>query len=291
MRLIKGRAAKNARGKGVDKAALKRRRKAAPRWVRPVLRGAVATAAVALLIGGPVWMWRSGVAGAIHDGVHRSAVAVTADMGLTVRAVLLEGRRNTPRADVLRAVSLKRGDAMFGFDPAGMRARLVALPWVRDATVERRLPGTVNIRILEHRPLALWQRDRQLALIDDRGEVIEGADLGKFRDLPIVVGPDAARHAATLIALLGTEPALASKVSAAVRVGKRRWNIRLAGGIQVQLPETGAHAAWRRLARLEARHRLLARDIRNIDMRLPDRLIVRAGETGREAAPVRGKRT
>jgi cell division protein FtsQ len=277
--------------KAKARAAAKPRRKPAPRWVRPALRGAAVFAAAAIVVGGPFWLWKSGLAEQGAGAVRAAAVKATADMGLTVQTVLLEGRRNAPRGAVTRAVGLKRGDAMLGFDPAAIRGRLLALPWVRDASVERRLPGTVNIRIKERRPLALLQRDRRLALIDEAGEEISGANLGKFRSLMIVVGKDAAQHAPTLIAMLGSEPALANKVSAAVRIGKRRWNVRLNGGVEVKLPETDAHAAWRRLARLEARHRLLARDIRNIDMRLPDRLIVRTGEDGTVAKPAKGKKT
>ena len=40
-------------------------------------------------------------------------------------------------------------------------------------------------------------------------------------------------------------------------------------------PEAGVAEAWRRLAAFERRHRLLARDITVIDLRLPDRVVVR----------------
>ena len=39
--------------------------------------------------------------------------------------------------------------------------------------------------------------------------------------------------------------------------------------------ETGTAAAWRHFARLEREHGLLGRDIIAIDLRLPDRLVVR----------------
>jgi cell division protein FtsQ len=294
MRLIGGKAAKTpakktgAKGKA---ATAKPRRKPAPRWVRPTLRCAGIAAAAALVVGGPVWLWRAGHVERATAAVHDFAVGVSADMGLTVQTVLLEGRRNAPRGAVTRAVALKRGDAMFGFSPREMRDRLLALPWVRDAAVERRLPGTVSIRIKERLPLALWQQNKRLALIDETGEEISGAPLGKFRNLMIVVGADAAQQAPTLIAMLASEPALAKKVSAAVRVAKRRWNVKLDSGVEVKLPEAEAHAAWRRLARLDAQHKLLARDIRNIDMRLPDRLIVRSGEDVKKAKPAKGRKT
>jgi cell division protein FtsQ len=132
----------------------------------------------------------------------------------------------------------------------------------------------VQIRIVERIPLALWQRKGKLTLVDDRGEVITGRGIRRFRDLLIVVGDDAPRHAATLIAMLGREPELAGRVNAAVRVGKRRWNLELKGGIKVRLPEIDALGAWRRLAWLEKKHRLLDREVKSVDLRQPDRLIL-----------------
>jgi len=76
-------------------------------------------------------------------------------------------------------------------------------------------------------------------------------------------------------------------VKAAVRVGGRRWNLRLKGGIDVRLPENNTAAAWNRLAKYEKSHQVLERNIRILDLRIPDRLIVR--ETPRLPMSVKGR--
>ena len=58
-------------------------------------------------------------------------------------------------------------------------------------------------------------------------------------------------------------------------VSKRRWNLRLDGDIDVRLPEDDPAAAWQRLAEYERTHRVLERDVQVLDLRIPDRLIVR----------------
>ena len=68
---------------------------------------------------------------------------------------------------------------------------------------------------------------------------------------------------------------LKRRVNAAVRVGDRRWNIRMDNGVYVRLPENDALEAWRRFARLERKHKLLKQDLLSIDLRIPDQLIVR----------------
>jgi len=268
-----------------------RRRKAAPRWLRPARNTAIVLGLAAMVIGGPVWLWRSGLIVAAATSVRDAAIARTASAGLTVQNVLLGGRRNTPQRAVNRAVGLRRGDAILGVDIAAIRRRLKAIAWVREATVMRRLPNTIAIHIVERQPFALWQRKRKLVLVDELGVVITARRLGAFRKLPILVGRDAPRHAARLFAMLKSEPRLARRVISAVRVGKRRWNVEFRNGIQVRLPETDPRVAWRRLARLDARHKLLARDVRVIDMRLPDRLILQPGALGGRAIRGKGRRT
>ena len=113
------------------------------------------------------------------------------------------------------------------------------------------------------------------ALIDTDGEVIMRKGLDRFSDLLVVIGSDAPKHAAKLIEVLATEPQLMDRVEAAIRVGGRRWNLRLKGDIDVRLPEENAANAWTRLAEYEKTHRVLERDVQVLDLRLPDRLIVR----------------
>jgi cell division protein FtsQ len=276
------------------KRKLPRRPSPIPRRVQLALRVAAIGVAVAGAGGGTVWLWRSGHLDPVAEGLHRIVIAQTLRMGLSVQDVQLEGRVLAPRDAVARAVGLRRGDAMLGFDPAEVRRRLAAIPWIRDATVERRLPGTVRIRIQERQPMALWQRHGKLALVDGEGAVISEnpKEIARFRNLLIVVGPDAPRNAPTLIAMIESEPSLAPRVSAAVRVGERRWNIELTSGIKIELPERDPHEAWRRLAQLQAHDKLLERDVLTIDMRLPDRMIVRtSGEDESGPTKTRGRNT
>lgn len=242
-------------------------------------------------IGGGLWLWSSGGMVTALTKVRSAVIGESARLGLVVDEILLEGRYHTSKRALQHAVGLKRGDAMFGFDPNVMHARLAALPWVREATIQRRLPGTIHIRINERRPTALWQRDGRLALIDDEGVIITETGLGRYRGYLIVVGEDAPAQAATLIELLAAEPGLARRVNAAVRVGKRRWNLELNGDIRVRLPEANPHRAWHRLARLQREHRLLARDVRTIDLRQPDRLIVETKSGRSPAIKATGKAT
>ena len=123
--------------------------------------------------------------------------------------------------------------------------------------------------------MALWQYKGRHVLIDHGGQPITRKNLARFAHLPVVVGKDAPAAAAALIDMLSQKPALFAQVRAAVRVGSRRWDVRLKNGINVHLPETQATDAWDRLAELVAEQHIFDRDVAAIDLRLPDRLVLR----------------
>jgi len=248
--------------------------------------GAVLLVAGALC-GGGVWAWNNGGAQALADlgaDLERAAYQASASAGLAVRDVLVEGRVHTDPRDLRAVLDARRGAAILAFDPYAAKAELEQLPWVRRATVERRLPDTIFVRLEERIPLALWQRQGRFVVIDSEGREIAGTEPAHFPDLLVVVGDDAPGAAGSLIALLETEPDMLKRVTAAVRVGARRWNLRLDNGVDVNLPETNAGAAYERLAQLVRDNGLIDRNLVAVDLRLPDRLILRVGKDAAPAA-------
>src|SRR6185503_7195002 len=127
----------------------------------------------------------------------------SAGLGLVVGDIQVEGRETTDAATILAALAADRGTPILAVSPSRAKQQLESLPWVRSATIERRLPGTLIVRLSERHPLAVWQHDGKLELIDRQGEVIAVKDLGRFARLPTVVGERAAGHAAALLEMLG----------------------------------------------------------------------------------------
>ena len=252
-----------------------RRRRVTPLWRNRWALRAVAAATLLLVAGGAGWLWHSGWVTRTAEQLKWKFFAVSAEMGFTVQDILVVGRHETSRKDLLAALRLARGAPIFSFGLEEARKRVETLPWVATATVERMLPGTVLLHMVEREPLALWQNKGRFALIDQEGAVIRVDGLERFSELMVVVGDDAPAHAANLLDTLAAQPELLARVEAAARVGQRRWNLRLDNGIDVRLPEEGAASAWARLADYERTHKVMAPDVRVLDLRLPDRLIVR----------------
>lgn len=267
------------------------RRRVWPLWLRPVLIASAVTAFVAVPSGGGWWLWHS------ETGRKVIAAAVSAyrdanrAAGLVTREVLVEGRQETPREKLLEALAVQRGDLILEFDVDAARRRVEQIGWIASARIERRLPDTIRVAIVERVPVAVWQDDGKFLLVDASGAVIGSESVARFGHLKVVVGKDAPMHAQALLAMMQRHPALMARVTAAVRTGGRRWNLRFDNGVDVRLPERDAFAAWDRLARYEAEHKLLERDIRTIDLRIPDRLVVRVNDVRKPEPPAPGSRT
>lgn len=228
----------------------------------------------ALTVAGGWWMHSAGAferAGLWLDETARDA---TAAAGFRVEGVFVDGRAETEARKILLALDIRIGDPILFVDPEEARQRLEALGWVRQAQVERRLPNTLIVRLQERKALAIWQRGGSFDLIDQDGAVIGTDGLSRYGHLLVVVGEGAEREAAHLIGLLEQEPALRNRLEAAVRVGERRWNLRFKGGIDVRLPELDVEGAVKRLAELDRQYDLIGADIRLIDLRQKDRMVV-----------------
>jgi cell division protein FtsQ len=268
-----------------------RRRRVVPWWrTRLSLAGGSGLGLLAIL-GSAWWAWTAEIPHRLARDSAAAVVESTAGFGLTVNEVFVIGRRETPREQLLEALGAERGHAILGLDIEAARERLLALPWIAEASVERLLPDMIVVRITERTPLALWQNHGQFALIDAAGQVIQRGDLGRFAELLVVVGDDAPNEAQALVDILERQPALRNHVKAAIRVGGRRWNLRLANGIDVRLPEENPANAWARLAAYEHTHQVLQRDIQVLDLRFADQVIVRRNSRPEEQLTKKGRET
>jgi cell division protein FtsQ len=273
-----------ARAQKPQPAARPRRRRASRTLRRTALWGAPLALAAGLGIGAVM-------SGNFHgprslQDIANAGFDLSAKLGLVVTDIQVEGRHTTDAATILSALDARYGTPILAVSPARAKRQLEALPWVRSASIERRLPGTIAVDLVERRPLAVWQHDGKQELIDQDGTVIPVPDLSRFAKLPTVVGDDQARHgAAQLLALLASEPDIDSRVTAAVFVGDRRWNVRIDNAIDVMLPEDDLSGAWSKLAELQRTSQILQRNVETIDMRMPDRLVLRVTDTTPKDAP------
>ncbi len=209
-------------------------------------------------------------------GGHMPAVmqAVSARTGFAVADIRISGDDQTSELDVLAQLQLDGWTALVGFNADAARERLMELPWVEGATVRKIYPDAIEVALIERKPFALWQQGHELTIIEGDGRPIAPFAGRTGRELPLVIGTGAPQKAAQFVKEMAAYPQLVDRVKAYVRIADRRWDLHLASGVQIKLPETDVDAAIKELLDLDATQGLLSRDIAAVDMRLAERVIV-----------------
>lgn len=209
----------------------------------------------------------------------------TADAGFAISAVRITGQREIDEGDVLDTLSIHSGQSLFFYNAAAARERLRTLPWVKDVSVMKLYPATLRVIIEERVPTALWQKGLHdpVEIIDGAGNVIDSHIEARYLRLPRVVGDGAETRVAEISSLLDDVPELQKKVRASMLVSQRRWDLFLDNGVQVMLPETGTQRALAELQDADSRYGLLSKAITVVDLRLPDRMVLRLTDEAKKA--------
>jgi len=245
---------------------------AAPTLKRGLLLGLGAV----LLVGGIV---AAGLARLPERSLEMARLA-SADAGFQIRHVDISGTHEMTRLQVYEAVLTGPENALLSTDLAAIRQRLLAMPWVADASVSRRLPDTLMVHIEERQPVALWQHQGRFRLIDIKGQVLAKTDLARFSALPLVFGEGANRRVREMLQLSAAAGGISDQIEAGVLIGGRRWNIHFKSGETLALPDTpaGAKAAMLRFAKLESdlsdNQKLLGGPYERFDMRVPGQMTI-----------------
>jgi cell division protein FtsQ len=174
------------------------------------------------------------------------------------------------------------------------RTRLLSSPWVREASLRRALPDTIEVRIVERSPMAVAHAGDTLWLIDEQGAVVDefGPRYGTL-DLPIVEGlmgkdarqagqPDQARVALVSGTLQSLRDAgLLGRVSQ-IDVGNLRNVTILLNDDPVLLQVGHEKFAERVQAYLDMEERLtrMVQEVESVDLRFENRVYVRPRKPG-----------
>jgi len=231
---------------------------------RPMLALCASLAAfvviVALFVGGYI--------GRSVRGVGRAVDGVIAEAGFGIEDIHIAGNHRTPGATIAAALGLSQGQSIFDADLRAARRRLLALDWISEAEVRRRYPASIEVRVVEKVPYALWRSPAGLYVIDRSGETITAKDVQAFAKFPKLVG-EGANKGAEIVDAVAQHRGLVARVSVIERVGNRRWNLHLDDGVTVKLPEKDWQRQLDVLEHLIIDKGVLERDITEIDLRSP----------------------
>ena len=268
----------------------KGRKKPQPLWAVRARRYGFVALGLLGFVAVPYWIFSSGWIGQQTGQMERGWLQYTATAGLAVHDIFVTGRSETPGADVLLALKVEKGQPMLDFDPSTAKSVLETLPWVKEARVERRFPGTILVALTERQPVGYLQREGVQSLVDEDGTVLATGRSGRWANMPVLVGEGSPKAALALLRELADWPDLYGRVKALTFVNQRRWDLHLDNSVVVRLPENDPASALVRLNRAQQESQLLDKAVAAVDLRQTDRMVVEptAEAAARRSAPDEG---
>ena len=192
----------------------------------------------------------------------------------SLKKIEFDGNEQVPEVLLLKASKLHYKDSVLSANISDVKDRLEKISWIKSVAVQRKLPGKISIRIAERTPIAIFQSQHKLHLVDGDGVVLDNDGIGSFNNLPIIAGEGAEKEVFNFLQSIDKFPKIRKQLIFAVRVGKRRWNIRINRGIIVKLPDRGLIQALGILDEISDSNGFFYDDIASLDLRIPDRVII-----------------
>ncbi|NGZ28796.1 MAG: FtsQ-type POTRA domain-containing protein [Magnetococcales bacterium] len=194
-----------------------------------------------------------------------------------LRDIQLLGVVQTKPEQVMATLGLATGANTLAINPEEIQQKMQGLPWVRKVTVTRILPDRLIIQVEEKNPVATGRTGEQLVVLDEYGTVIKSLAPGEPFMPPIVTfspGEGAAAEVVRFLNLLSRHGWLKDRLSEAVSLSAERWVLYTREGMRILLSRQGDQAL-ETLHRLQEQHKLLDRNIGQVDLRVAGRVAIR----------------
>jgi cell division protein FtsQ len=149
----------------------------------------------------------------VFYATSRFVSLLTAAPALRIQKVAIHGNRQLSQRDVLGLLHGLRDSNIMVADLDGWRKRLLRSAWIKEASLRRELPGTIDVTIAERDPLGIGRINDKLYLVATDGVVID-AFSPKYAafDLPLIDGLHTGPREADGLMVDETRASLAAEV-------------------------------------------------------------------------------
>ncbi|MEM6971291.1 MAG: cell division protein FtsQ/DivIB [Pseudomonadota bacterium] len=269
-------------------------------WAQPGARSAVTLYLPVTLAA--ILAWRA----IADDGLRQAAAeriaagwqAIKARPEFTLEGVVITGVPERLRAEVHRTLALPARHSVLSLDLEALRRQIVEMGGVASAEIRLDPAGILHVDVVPRPAVALWRDPAAggaLFRVAVDGTVIAPVSRrAAFPELPVLIGEGAGAAVDEALSIVAQGPDVAKRIRALVRVGDRRWDVVLAGepgqdvdDLRVMLPADAPGPAWARVLALHYGGDLLNRDVAAVDMRLPERPMLRLRSRALETMKLR----
>lgn len=276
-------------GKQITPPPLRQRRDPAPSrlkyrldrmWLTPLYRRVfrIGLPAFVLAMVAGLWLSDEDRRARLNDGVAQVVTQIQSREEFQVRQMTIEGA--SPVVDrALRAMlPVDLPASSFDIDLAALRLQVLQLDAVETIDLRIKPGGILSAVVKERTPAVLWRHARGIDMLDAGGHRVATVTSRDVRpDLPLITGEGADLDTAEALALMDAAGPILPRVRGLVRRGERRWDLVLDHGQRILLPEEGAVIALEAAIALHRSEDMLGRDIATVDLRDPERPVLRLG--------------
>ena len=193
--------------------------------------------------------------------------------GFTINNIQILGIKNITKETIIKSVNNEKQSNILNVNLLNIYNNLRNNDWVEELYIERVLPNTIKISIIEKEAIGIWQYEMSNKLITKNGEIISTANINKFKiDLPIIHGNHANKNANSILKILETNKVLTKNIWSLDYINNRRWNLHFKQGIIVLLPSKGVLKAWNEIIKLQRSYDVLNLGLTELDLRNPNKI-------------------
>ena len=152
-----------------------------------------------------------------------------------IRAITIDGPfQRVSALQIEEAISEELEHGFFSANLALIQSRIIALPWIDQANVARRWPGTLEITVSEQVPAAIWG---ERGLLNVRGELFVESARHVPAELPRLSGPAgrSAEVAKTYLSVRDRLIPIGLDVRRVEMDARGAWELTLLNGVSVRL--------------------------------------------------------
>ena len=194
--------------------------------------------------------------------------------GFRIKNIEIIGTQNLSQ-DYLKNIVNKHNEVnIFDIDLPIIYKKIIQNCWVKEGYIERVLPDTIKIKIIEKKPVAIWQNKNGNKLVTSNGEVISNGNVNAFKNsFPIIKGHEAKENVYSILKVLDTNKKLAKNIWSLSFINQRRWNLHFNQGLTVRLPSKDEFIAWEKIVKLQQDYNIVNLRLTEIDLRNPEQIL------------------
>jgi len=156
-----------------------------------------------------------------------------------------------------------------------IKEKLSEYDCVQDVRISRAMPNLLKIEIINQEPAAILQNRKRFSFITKQNTLMKIRNSENLDNLIIFTGNKSENHALSLLSILAVDDNIFSQVDSVMRVGERRWDVRMKNGTEIKLPEKNIEIAWTKLIKLyNESEELKDNKAKMIDLRVEGKLYI-----------------